>query len=159
MRWSAVFLVFLFLAASAFGFNQSTDLKGIRTVNVVVGDLPDDLITNGVEKETLATTLELALKKAGLTVLARDQYDGTVPTLSLDVSEIKEPHGRFFATDIVLACLDNVYNNRIAGPFDAVIWSRDVLQLLGVVDSSRIVAGEQNLIDMFVSDYAPANPQ
>ena len=102
---------------TVFAFNQSMELKGIKTVNVVVADLSDDLVKDGVEKETLAATLELALKKAGLTVLAQGQYDGTVPTISFQVSDIKEPNGRFYATDIVLACLDNVYNNRTVGPF------------------------------------------
>ncbi len=159
MRRSAVFPVFFFLAASAFGFNQSMELKGIQTVNVMVSDLSDDLVNAGVQKDSIAAVLELALKNAGIAVLAHDQYSGTVPTIWLRVSEIKEPHGRFFATDIVLECLDNVYNNRIAGPFDAVIWSRDVLQFLGAVDSNRIVDGEKKLIDMFLSDYAQANRQ
>jgi len=53
-----------------------------------------------------------------------------------------------------LACLDNVYNNRTAGPFSAIIWSKNVLQLLGVIDLSRVVEGEKKLIDMFLTDYA-----
>ena len=153
------FLVFVVLSTTAFAFNQSIELKGVKTVNVVVADLSDNLVKDGVEKETLATTLELALRKAGLTVLTRGQYDGTVPTISLQVSDIKEPNGRFYATDVVLACLDNVYNNRTAGPFNAIIWSKDVLQLLGKIDLSRVVEGEKNLIDIFLTDYAQANSQ
>jgi hypothetical protein len=111
---------------------------------VVVSDLPDDLVKDGVEKKSLATTLELALRKAGLNVLMRDQYDGTVPTISLQFSDIKEPNGRLHATDIGLACLDNVCNNRTAGPFNAIIWLMDVLQPSGVIDLNRVVESEKN---------------
>jgi hypothetical protein len=159
MKRSGFFFVFFVLSTTVFAFNQSIELKGIRTVNVVVANLSDNLVKDGIERETLATTLELALRKAGLTVLTEGQYDSTVPTISLQVSDIKEPNGRFYATDVVLACLDNVYNNRIAGPFDAIIWSKDVLQLLGVIDLSRVVEGEQMVIDMFLNDYAQAGSQ
>jgi hypothetical protein len=118
-----------------------------------------DKIRDGVEKQTLATTLELALAKAGLIALPQGQYDGTVPTISLQVSDIKEPNGRFYAIDVVLSCLDNVYDNRTAGPFSAAIWSKDVLQLLGVIDLSRVVKGEKTLIDMFLADYVEASSQ
>jgi len=159
MKRSGFFFVFFILSTTVFAFNQSIELKGIRTVNVVVANLSDNLVKDGIERETLATTLELALRKAGLTVLTEGQYDGTVPTISLQVSDIKEPNGRFYATDVVLACLDNVYNNRMAGPFDAIIWSKDVLQLLGVIDLSRVVEGEKMVIDMFLNDYAQASSQ
>jgi hypothetical protein len=157
MKRLGFFFVFFLFSMTVFAFNQSIELKGIKKVNVVVADLSDNLVKDGVEKESLATTLELALKKAGLTVLTQDQYDGTVPTVSVQVSDIKEPNGRFYAADVVLACLDNVYNNRTAGPFAAIIWSKDILQLLGVIDLSRVLEGEKKLIDMFLTDCAQAN--
>ena len=153
------FLVCFVLSATVFAFTQSMELKGMTTVNVMVADLSDELVKDGVEKESLASTLELLLGKAGLTVLRQDRYDGAAPTLSLQVSDIKEPNGRFYAIDIVLACLDNVYNNRTAGPFSAIIWSKDLLQLLGAIDLSRVVEGEKKLIEMFLTDYAQANSQ
>ena len=145
------------LTATVSAFNQSTELKGIKRINVVVASLSDDLVRDGVEKQALAATLELALAKAGLVVLPQDQYDGTVPTVSLQVSDIKEPNGRFYAIDVVLSCLENVYDNRTAGPFSAAIWSKDVLQLLGAIDLSRVMKGEKTLIDMFVADYGEAS--
>jgi hypothetical protein len=157
MKRSGFFLAFFAFLTTVFAFSQSMELTGIKTVNVAVADLSDDLVKNGVEKATLVTTLELALEKAGLTVLAQGQYDGTVPTISFQVSDIKEPNGRFYATDVVLTCLDNVYNNRTAGPFRAIIWSKDALQLLGVIDLSRVLQGEKKLIEMFLTDYAQAN--
>ena len=153
------FLVFFALSTTVFAFNQALELKGIKTVNVVVADLSEDLVKDGVEKETLAAILEVPLREAGLTILTQDQYDSTVPTISLQVSDIKEPNGRFYAADVVLSCLDNVYNNRTAGPFDAIIWSKDVLQLLGVIDLGRVVEAEKKLIDIFLNDYAQANSQ
>jgi hypothetical protein len=159
MKRSSFFLVFFILSTTVYAFNQSMELKGIRTVNVMVADLSGDLVNDGVETETLAATLAVALRKAGLTVLPQGHYDSTVPTISLQISDIKEPNGRFYATDVVLACLDNVYNNRTAGPFSAVIWSNDVLQLLGMIDVSRVVEGEKRLIDIFLADYAAANSQ
>ena len=152
-------LVFFIVATTVFAFNQPLDLKGIRTVNVTVADLSDDLVKDGVEKEALAAILDKALREAGLVVLAQDQYRGTVPTVSLRVSDIKEPNGRFFATHIALDCLDNVYNSRTAGPFSAIIWSNDVLQLLGAIDLDRVVEAEKTLIDLFLADYAHANQQ
>ncbi len=157
MKRLGFLVAFFVLSTRVFAFNEATELNGIETVNVVVADLSDDLVKDGVEKATLAATLERALRKEGLTVLAHGQYDGTVPTISLRVSDIKEPNGRFYATDIVLTWLDNVYNNRTFGPFGAVIWSKDVLQLLGAIDLSRVVEGETKLIDMFLNDYAQAN--
>ena len=160
MKRVGFFLVFFVLTTGVFAFNQSIELKGIKTVNVAVANLSDDLVKDGVDKEALATTLELALRKAGLSVLTQDQHDGTVSTISLQVSDIKEPNGRFYATDVSLACFDNVYNNRrIAGPFSTIIWSKDVLQLLGVIDLSRVIEGEKKLIDIFLTDYAQAISQ
>ena len=156
---SGFFLVFFVLSTTVFAFNQAMELKGIKKVNVVVADLSNELRKDGVEEGTLATTLELDLRKAGLIVFTQAQYDGTVPTISLRISDIKEPNGRFYATDVVMACLDDVYNNRTAGPFRAVIWSKDVLQLLGVIDVSRVVEAEKKLIDMFLADYQHANSQ
>jgi hypothetical protein len=157
MKRSGFFLVFFILSTTVFAFNQPLELKGIKTVNVAVSDLSNDLVKDRVDKESLANTLELALRNAGLTVLTQGQFDGTVPTISLQVSDVKEPNGRFYATDISLACFDNVYNNITAGPFSAIIWSKDVLQLLGVVDLSRVLEGEKKLINMFLSDYTQGN--
>ncbi len=159
MKGPGFLLAFLLLSTTAFAFNLPTDLRGIKKVNVMVADLPDDFVKAGVEKEALAATLQAALEAAGLTVRAQGQYEGTAPTVSLQVSAVSTPNGRFSATDIVLDCLDNVYNTRTAGPFVAVIWSRDVLQLLGAVDSGRVIDGEKKLIDMFLSDYSQANPK
>jgi len=159
MKWIVSLLAFFLLSTTAFALNQSLELKGIATVNVTVADLSDDLIKDGVEKEAVRTTLELALRAAGLTLLPEDQGDDAVPTITLRVSAIKEPNGRFYATDIVLACLDNVSNSRIVGPFSAIIWTRNFLQLLGKVDLSRVVEGEKKLIDLFVNDYLAANPK
>jgi len=157
MKGSAFFLSFLILSTTAFAFDQPLELKGIKTINAAVADLSDNLLKAGVEKEDLSKTLELALRDAGLTVFTEGQYSGTVPTISLRVSAIQQPDGRLYATDIELACFDNVYNNRTAGPFTAIIWSKDVLQLLGKVDLSRLVDAEKKLIDMFLTDYLQAN--
>jgi len=129
----------------------------MTTVNVMVADLPDFLAANGVDKDALATTLEDALRAAGLRVLSQEEYADTVPTVSLQVSAVKQPVGRLFAADIVLDCLDNVSSMRTAGVFSAIIWSRDVLQLVGAVDQARIMDGEKKLIDIFLGDYAQAN--
>jgi len=152
-------LALLVVSTSAFAFNLSTDLKGIATVNVMVADLPDELIKSGVEKAALGTTLEDALKGAGLAVLEQGHYADTVQTITLHVSVVREPNGRFFATDTVLACFDNVSNRRAAGEFSALVWSKDVLQLLGMVDTRRVLEAEKKLIDLFLSDYQRANPK
>lgn len=159
MKWSCCFVAFFMLATTAFSLNQPGELKGIRTVNVMVADLSDDLVNDGVEKVALASTLELALRTAGLTVLTQGQYSDAVPTITLQVSVIKEPKGRFFATDIVLTCMENVSDTRTAGMFSAIIWTRDLLQLLGKIDLGRVVDGEKKLADLFLKDYLLANPK
>jgi hypothetical protein len=80
-------LLFLVLSTTVFAFNQPMELKGIKTVNVVVANLSNDLVKDGIDRETLSTTLKLALQKAGLTVLTRDQYDGTVPTIQTRINK------------------------------------------------------------------------
>ena len=125
----------------------------------MVFDLSDDLLRDGVQMQSIRTTLEAGLTAAGLNVLAQDQYDDTAPTITVRVSAIREPNGRFYAIDIVLACVDNVSSSRIAGPFSAAIWSHDVLELLGKVDLSRVVEGEKKLVDLFLNDYLEANPK
>ena len=77
MKRSVFFLAFLVLSTNLFAFNQSMELKGIRTVNVMVAGLSDDLVNDGVEKETLAATLTIALRKAGLTVLSQGRHPGS----------------------------------------------------------------------------------
>jgi hypothetical protein len=151
------FLAFAVLSMPVFAFNQPTELQGIKTVNVMVADLPGELLSAGVSKDALEATLESALTAAGLSVLSQGQFVGTVPTISLRVSAIREPNGRFYATDIVLDCMDNVTSRRTAGAFDALIWSKDVLQLLGAIDIGRIADGEKKLVSMFLTDYAQAN--
>ncbi len=150
-------LAFIFLCTGAFALNQLLELKGITTVNVVVADLPEDLVAAGVTIDGVRTALESALGTAGLTVLLPDLGRSTVPTINLRVSSVKE--GRFTAIDLVLSCLDNVSNGRVLGPFSAIIWTRDVLLFLGKVDEDRVVAGEKRLVDLFLSDYREANPR
>ena len=69
MKGVCFLLVFLALSTTAFAFNQPAELKGIKTVNVMIADLSDDLINDGVDKEALRTTLERALSTAGIVVL------------------------------------------------------------------------------------------
>lgn len=152
-------LLFLILSTAAFALNQSAELKGIKTVRITVSDLSDDLVRDGVEKESIRTTLEVGLRAAGLNVLAQDHYDDAAPTITVRVSAIREPSGRFYATDIVLECVDNVSSSRIVGPFSAAIWSNDLLGLLGKLDLSKVVEGEKKLIDLFLNDYSEANPK
>lgn len=159
MKKPLFLLVFLAFAAPAFAFNQPTELCGITTVNVTVADLPRDLTAKGVTKDALAASLEAALQKAGISVLPSDSRSDTVPTISLRMTAVGTPNGRFFATDIVLECLDNVSSRRTAGEFEAVIWSNDVLQLLGEIDLSRITQGEQTLVGLFLRDYRQSNPK
>jgi len=159
MKKSIFFLVLLLPATVALAFNQPTELNRIKTVNVVVGDLPEELVANGAQKEILVTTLEDALKTAGLTVLGQGRFSDTVPTVSLRVSALRPPNGRFFALDVVLDLLDNVSSSRTAGMFGAIVWSKDVLQLLGTTDLGRIVEAEKKLVDEFLTDYAQANPR
>ena len=159
MKGLGFLFAFFFFSTAAFAIDQSVGLKGITTVNVMVADLSDDPVKDGVEKETLTATLELALRMAGLTVLTQGQYDDTVPTIILRVSAIKEPNRRFYATDIILACLDNLSNPRTTRMFSAEIWSNDLLQLLGIVNLSRVVEGEKKLINLFLDDYSKANPK
>ena len=159
MKSAGFLLAFLVLSATAFALNQPEDIKGIQTVNVTVADLSDDLVSDGVDKEAVRTALERALETAGITVLPPDQYNDTMPTVSVRISAIREPSGRFSAIDIVLACLDNVSSSRIAGPFHAIIWTRNLFQLLGKVDLGRVMEGEQSLIDLFLNDYREANPK
>ena len=157
MKNTFLLAVFVVLSTAAFAFNQPTELRGITTVNVMVADLPDVLSANGVGKDALASALEEALRAAGLTVLSQGEYADTVPTVSLEVRAIKPPDGRIYAADIVLDCLDNVSSRRTAGVFTAIIWSKNVLALLGAVDQGRIMDGEKKLIEMFLGDYAQAN--
>ena len=110
----------------------------------------------GVLKDALAAGLEGALKSGGLTVLPGAPTD-TVPTVSLSVSAARVPDGRIYAMEIVLACQDNVTSRRTPGRLAAVIWSRDVLSLLGAVDQARVAASEKTLVDLFVSDWLVAN--
>ena len=159
MRGLVLLSLLLVVSTTAFALNQSGELKGIKTVHAVVFDLSDDLVRDGVQEERIRTTLEAGLTAAGLNVLAQDQYDDTAPTITVRVSAIREPSRRFYAIDIVLACVDNVSNSRIVGPFSAAIWSNDVLELLGKVDLSRVVEGEKKLVDLFLKDYLEANPQ
>ncbi len=149
--------VFLLLAATAFAFNLPTDLRGIKTVNVMVAGLSDELVQAGVDRDALAAALQDALKKAGLATLTQGQFTDTVPTVSLQVTAVKG--GRFFATDVVLSCVDNVYGRSAAGPITAAVWSKDVLQLLGAVDLKRVLDAENGLLEMFLSDYAQGNPR
>ncbi len=153
--WS-VLVALLSLSTSAFALNQATDLRGITEVHVMVSDLPGDLAAAGLRKDALLSSLAEALKTGGLTVLPGDPTD-TVPTISLRVSAARVPDGRVYAVDVELTCQDNVTSRRTSGPMSAVTWSRDVLSLMGAVDQARLAAGEQTLVDLFISDWLLAN--
>jgi len=150
-RWP-VFAIFLTLASSAFALNQPSDLRGITAVHVTVPDLPGELAAAGLQEDALASTLAEALTSGGLTVLPGDPTD-TVPTISLRVSAARAPDGRIYAVDVALTCQDNVTSPRTAGPMSAVTWSRDVLSLMGAVDSARVGASEKTLVDQFLGDW------
>jgi hypothetical protein len=157
MKWFGCLLVFFILSTTPFVIAQSVVLKDIKTVNVTVAPLSDDLINDGVTLDAVRNALDIGLRTVGLTVLSQGQYQDTVPTITLRVLAIKEPNGRFYATDIILACLDNVTNLRTKRMFTATIWSNDLLQLLGIVDLNRVLEGENKLLDMFIDDYLKAN--
>ncbi len=153
MKPLALLVAFLAAAPAVFAFNQATDLRGITTVQAAVADLPQDLVTAGVHREVLAAQLAEALRSGGLTVLAGDSARGTVPTVLLRVSAARAPDGRIYAVDVAVDCLDNVSSRRAAGEFAAVVWSRDVLSLLGAINDARFAASEKTLVDLFLADW------
>jgi hypothetical protein len=159
MKGTGVIFGLLFLSTTAFALDQNVALKGITTVNIMVSDLSDDLLKDSVSVDYISRTLELGLRSVGLTALSASQYDITVPTVTLRVLSIKEPDGRFYATNTVLASVDNVSNLRTPGIFTATIWSNDLLRLLGRVDIARVIEGEKQLIDLFLNNYSQANPK
>ena len=114
-------------------------------------------LPTALEKMPLHRPSKRLCGQPGLTVLSQGEYADTVPTVSLEVRAIKPPDGRIYAADIVLDCLDNVSSRQTTGVFTAIIWSKNVLALLGAVDQGRIMDGEKKLIEMFLGDYAQAN--
>ena len=158
MKNTFLLAVFVVVSTAAFAFNQPTELRGITTVNVMVADLPDVLSANGVGKDALASALEdgFAGSRARLS-FRRVSTLTRFPRFPWRSAQESRPTAESMRRTLSLTAWTYVSSRRTAGVFTAIIWSKNVLALLGAVDQGRIMDGEKKLIEMFLGDYAQAN--
>lgn len=135
-------------------------LKGLHGVNVVVENLDDDLIKDGVSKDTIQSNVESQLKKAGITVMDDDGFknDPAHPYLYVRVSSFKSNDGTCYAYDIDVelnqaVTLQNGTSNTLAET-----WETGCIGIVTTANVSHLYDHVSDEVGEFVSDFTSANP-
>lgn len=172
MRTRAWLPIVLLLALSSLGFAQDTrdtdGLRGLAGVAVAVILFPQEVERDGLLKAQLQTDVELRLRKAGIRVLAEDQWllvPGQ-PTLSVIVVlyKVSDPEAiNGYAKLVNVALRQNVMLSRKPSTIvkGAITWQGGVN--VGVSNSIVLQKDIRDLVadrvDEFINAFLAANPK
>jgi hypothetical protein len=130
--------------------SNSAALKGLKTIFVLVEDLPQKAAEIGLTAERMKTETETKLREKGISV---PNYSYENPYLDISVNVVN------MAFSVEVSLRDSVVLKR-----DKSIHCRAATWLNSVTgvhsnDPNYIVAGLQALLDSFLNDYYQANPE
>jgi len=163
-RLLAVIVVLLWAGGAGAGddeYNRAT-LKGLKGVWVVIGELDQDAIADGLTKQQLQTDVELRLRKVGIrVVLTQDESRKMpgAPILHVSAPMMKSESG-LYAYSICAELIQGVALARDTNIFVlGTTWSTQEIGTVGknkMVQSVRGAVGD--LVDEFINAYLSVNP-
>jgi hypothetical protein len=129
------------------GSLDASTLKGIREVQVAIGDLSDSAQALGLEEEAMQTDVELQLRRAGMRVSTTP--GGAFVYVSVSVV------GRASAIRVEL---NQSARLLLSGEvWTVTTWSKDYLEENSTAESVR--SHFKEIVDAFVNDWLSVNPK
>jgi hypothetical protein len=148
------------LAVAASGVASAAEfsnlpLKGIKEVQVIVGNLDD--ASESLTKDQILIDTELRLRKAGIKLSDYNALS-TVPYLYIRVGTRRVSSGLYI--DAILTQLNQkviLTRNPEMGVFSMASWNTECLGMVSSGREVRDAVGDQ--IDRFLNAYLDANPK
>src|SRR5262245_31936254 len=135
------------------------NLKGIRAVKVLIGEIGPEAQKLGLAKSTLTTDVELRLRQVGITVLPSGESGS--PVLYVRVLVVMSSGVYAYSLDVQLYDYVTLVRNPTDKQTIAATWN--ALPGVGMTGSAQASeAIRQNLrdmVDQFVNAYLAANPK
>lgn len=140
-------------------------LRGLKGVHVTVEDLGPEVERQGLTRLQIQTDVELQLRKAGITVMATEEWvkDPSGPVLWVSLSMIFERYqkgglGGRCAFNLVVHLEQRVKLIANGEEVFAVTWEESSLGTRDNKEVGEIRDTLKDLADRFINDYLAANP-
>ena len=149
-------LVLGFLASPAAADSTVKEyLKGLNTVKLTIS-ISQELVDAGMPGASLRTQTELQLRKAGMTVDAKE----TGSTLQIEIIGCQGPGTSVYACCVHISVNDTVKVARNGKDIITQVWGPDLYVLYlpnGIAED--LTKTTQARIDLFLNDWLQANPR
>ncbi|MGO9641717.1 MAG: hypothetical protein ACLP1Y_10475 [Candidatus Acidiferrales bacterium] len=156
---TTVFLIVassLFVQAQVTAPSDTSTLKGIRTVYVLIEDLPDGAKVLGLSGDAIQTDVELRLRLAGIHVVTQEEGLKLPGAPHLYVNVNLTDDARALGIDVQLAQNVLLERNSLFVP-SAATWSKG---FTGENPTAQIIRDRiKDLVDMFLNDWLSVNPK
>jgi hypothetical protein len=142
--------------------NPTDAIRGLRTIGVVVEDIPE--LSNILEAQTLRTNIELRLRQAGITVPdASDKLSSVYPQIYLNCNVLKLKAGNFvynisleFKRLVEVHVADSSDTNLILGS----LRSQETIGIVPANEAGQTIREVVNdKVSAFLNAYLAANPK
>lgn len=152
----------LLWAPPAAGREQKEVLKGLKGVAVAVEVLPPELRQAGLSQESLREVMEAKLRRAGIKVF-RQARPPAMSTLYLNITCMLSRTGSTLIYGINLMLYEYAYLKRDIGSvgdlkeIHAINWFKGMVGYGNQPFAPRLLKGVEDLLGLFIADYAAAN--
>jgi hypothetical protein len=161
-RWFSfvVTLCFCWISGEAGAARNWQSLRGVKGLQVVIGDVSQDAVEDGLNEDLLKADVVRTLTGVGINVLTRRERLGTpgAPWLYVSVGTVRTKLGSY------------VYSVSIALFQDALLecndlrttvqtWERGSFGMTRSQDLRRIRQAVGDLVVVFIKDYLAMNPR
>jgi hypothetical protein len=163
---SGLFLIILLSGNNAFCYRvttEATTLEGLKSVNVRISPIPQELEEKGLVGEDLKSNIEVQLKKARITVLSENEFERLrrserYPLAVLDVAlVIFEVNSLIiFAANLRVLQLAQLPRRGVIKLFAPTWEKREIGTINNLEEIEDILSG---LVDQFIDDFYSTNPR
>jgi|WetSurMetagenome_2_1015567.scaffolds.fasta_scaffold72876_2 hypothetical protein len=136
-------------------------LRGLKSVYVIVEDLPAEFQEKGILKGRIQAAMEEKVKQAGLVLLSREAWRNTPGTpllyANVNLSKAKTKDGvRACSINLCLAQRANMERDPALRTL-ARTWQAGIVGLVGEADLEVVVSQVGTLVDYFLSEVRAAS--
>jgi hypothetical protein len=157
---TAAILAFAVTVAAEMPDRARETLRGLPGVTVVVEPLSPGAEQDGLTQSQLRTEVEQRLRKAGIRVLTKEEWQNTPgsPYLYINVAALKKNYGLYaYAIEVCLNQLVTLIRDQDIQEFAETWETREV----GTVGEERLPTVRNSVVahvDEFIRDYFTVNP-
>lgn len=139
---------------------QTSNLKGLKAVGVIVAELDANLGRNGLTKEQIKADVEMRLKESGIGVLSgkeRLRSPGQ-PYLYIAIESICASTTNVCTVSVAVRVIESIQADRdSAVRANASIWEKDVLTMLEKKHLDKVRGIVNAFVDQFKTAFRSAN--